>query len=471
MDKSARGKIICTDTSTIVHDPHAILRFEENEVRLDAVSVQELEALKTKKYGAREAIRVLDELKRRTRDAGLEIKDGMPTPGGGRVFFHNYKPQWDLAPNFERTNDLRIVLAALSMQKNTKECNGREVVLVSKDIAQRLTAEILGVRAEDYKHDRTFENYGDVYTGHRQIVLPNGDVGNIFGLLPRENFVSLSAAQESVEDSIEDLHPNECVTFVRSDESRACAIYDAGAERFVRVPFKYSDLESYNDGRKKGIRPKTEEQGFAHTLLTNDNISLVTLMGVAGCGKTLMALNAGIEQMSGSNQKFERIVVFRPMETVGESMGYLPGSVAEKYEPWTEAVRDQLEVIFQHDIRPDYDHDKQGTRGDMLLTSKKIVCSPITFTRGRTLRNTFIIIDEAQNLTPLEAKTLGTRAGTGSKLVFTGDPEQIDTRNLDILSNGLVHAVGRSMGAAHYGHIRMRRSVRSELAQFVADRF
>ena len=453
------------DTSVFIYDPNCIDRFEASTIVVPLRVVEELDDVKSMPDArgayARQASRVLEHY----RHTGDLRKDGVPTEKGGTLFIAYGAESWDVLNGLGRglanKNDNLILLVAKNWQKHNPE---QRVVIVTQDINMRIKAAALGMEAEEYIHGEGGKG-SDLYPGQSDILLEDdGMFQHLSSELHRQGVLDATLLSDACD--LDQLQPNECCT-IRSQDRTTLAIYKAKKKQFVFVP-KPSQP-------KKGspVRPKNDTQCFAHSLAMDSNIRLLTLVGKAGAGKTLMALLAAYEQLG---KVYRRIIVYRPIyEVGGKELGYLPGDINKKFGPWARPILDNLELIFEVSDSPelvDVDEVKLGGDDIVIATDRgHISICPIIYIRGRSLHDSFVIVDEAQNLSPNDVKSLITRAGRGTKMVITGDPTQIDNRYLDSRSNGLVRAI-RNFGHRkwdRFGHITMVKSERSELADIAAE--
>ncbi|HEU5071260.1 MAG TPA: PhoH family protein [Verrucomicrobiae bacterium] len=436
------------DTNVLLHDPHSLLNFEENSVLIPIEVIEEIDRFKRESselgQNARSVSRSLDEL----RQHGA-LSDGVPLPNGGRlkiVYEHkhngngNGNGNGEDAPKFSNDSvDNRILTLAYGIKKKSPKV---PTILVSKDINLRIKADAIGLKAEDYETDRVYIK--DLYTGMREIPMHPDKLANF------------RANGELEADGGKQYYPNEYCTLVDETNPKRTVLSrvdDSGA-RFIPI------LDC-RDG-VWGIKPRNREQHFAFDALLDDRIKLVTLMGKAGTGKTLMAMAAGLKR-TVLDREFRRLVVARPTIAMGKELGFLPGSLDEKLAPWMQPIHDALEMLS--DLNMGHDH----RRSSDLMRSGTIVVEALSYIRGRSIANQFMIIDEAQNLTPLEVKTIVTRVGNGTKLVFTGDPYQIDNPYVDSSSNGFNYIVSKFRDQSLAAHIELQKGERSELAELAAN--
>lgn len=439
----ARPKIFVLDTNVILHDAGCILNFEENDVVVPIAVLEELDHFK-RGHGdinlqAREFLRRLDEL---TGDvlsaAGVPLGDGR---GCIRVVLGApIDPHLTAAAFLAQDSvDHRILNTALILQRTET----RPVILVTKDTNLRMKAKSLGVRAEDYTTDKV-ESFATLYRGRRVIEdIPEGVLDAFFDSDADVDAERLPAVTAPIANE----------NFVlRNGSKSVLATYREPARVFSRV----RKTVAY------GIKARNAEQSFALRALTDDNIQLVTLLGRAGTGKTLLALAAALECRS----RYRQILLARPVVPLSNrDLGYLPGDIAAKLDPYMQPLHDNLGVI-RHELG---DQEAAAERIDKLRQTEKLVITPLAYIRGRSLQRMFFIVDEAQNLTPHEVKTILTRAGVGTKVVFTGDIHQIDQPYLDALSNGLSYLISRMMGQSIYAHITLEKGERSALADLASQ--
>ncbi len=342
----------------------------------------------------------------------------------------------------EKTNDNRILAVAknLSLEEETKP-HGRPVILVSKDVLVRVKADAIGLQAEDFLSDRVLQNE-DIDNGYHELYIPTEQLNTFYkqSQLPIKEVTSAP------------LNPHQFVIMKGNEGGSALGMLDQKAESVKRL--------IYDQEHVWGIRPKNVQQTMALELLLRRDIPLVTLIGKAGTGKTLLALAAGLMQTEDLGM-FKKLIVARSIVPVGKDLGYLPGEKEEKLRPWMQPIYDNLEFLFNT--------KKPGELDAILAGIGSIQVEALTYIRGRSIPDQFIIIDEAQNLTKHEVKTLLTRVGEGSKIVLMGDPEQIDHPYLDSLNNGLTYVIERFKGQQISGHVKLVKGERSGLAQLAAD--
>ncbi len=436
-----QGKVFILDTNVILHDSACIDQFQEHDVIVPIVVLEELDHFKkgneSISYHARAFLRRVDEL------SGDQLfGDGVRIgPGRGRFSVGLACPlHQDLRLNFgESEPDHRILNIAYCLARRE---DGREVILVSKDVNLRMKAKAVGLKAEDYTTDK-IKDVSTLYTGKR--LVEGVEAAAIDALYHPPYTVPADVA------GAEDLVPNEYL-ILRNGRKSGLARYDA-AEGLLRHVDK---TVVYN------ITPRNAEQIFALDALLNPAIPLVTLTGKAGTGKTLLALAASLEV----RKHYKQILLARPIVPLSnKDTGYLPGEIDEKLAPYMQPLYDNLGVI-RHQF-PKSDSRYRNIR--TLLEEEELVIAPLAYIRGRSLVKVFFIVDEAQNLTPHEVKTIITRAGEGTKIVFTGDIFQIDHPYLDSRSNGLTGLIGKMRGQGMYAHVNLEKGERSELAELASN--
>ncbi|MFN4328398.1 MAG: PhoH family protein [Limnobacter sp.] len=454
-------KIYVLDTNVLMHDPTSLFRFEEHDVFLPLITLEELD---NHKKGMSEVARHARQVSR-SLDALMEnvdaIEKGVPlnrlgnADALGRLLVQTTELSAELPktlPVGKADNQILGVVYALA-----KQHPGKEVALVSKDINMRIKARALGLLAEDYFNDQVLEDRDLLYSGHLE--------------LPADFWEKNSKGIESWQQggstyyrisgpAVKDMMVNQ---FVHCDTGLpliAQVIEISGRTAVLKTLRDFS----HNKNSIWGITARNREQNFALNLLMNPECDFVTLLGQAGTGKTLLALAAGLSQVLESKQ-YSEIIVTRATVPVGEDIGFLPGTEEEKMAPWMGAFEDNLEVLN----KPDPSAGDWGRSATTDLIRTKIKVKSMNFMRGRTFINKFLIIDEAQNLSPKQMKTLITRAGPGTKVICLGNLAQIDTPYLTEGSSGLTYVVDRFKGWPHAGHITLQRGERSRLADFASD--
>lgn len=432
-------KTFIIDTNVLLHDPDAIGKFVDNDVIVPLVVIEELDRMKrlSDELGknARSVIRFIDSLKQRKQGdlhSGIQIEKGISF----KILVDSHLPDGKGFPLSLDKPDNKIIFAAYHIQKQ-----GQKAVLVSKDLVMRVKAEAIGVEAEDYENLK--ESYATMYKGYRRLEVPKRDIDMFY----KDNFLVVNA---------KDFHPNEYCLLTSPEQSSAICKYNHKASRLEPLIKVSRDIW--------GIHPLNLEQKCALDLLLRDDIKLVTLIGQAGTGKTLLALASAMRKVFDEGL-YSRILVSRPIVPLGKDIGYLPGTKEEKLYHWMQPIYDNLEFLCQSTGGASNGSETQK----WIMESKKIEMEAVTYIRGRSLPKMFIIIDEAQNLTPHEVKTIISRAGQGTKVVLTGDPTQIDNPYLDKDSNALTFTVGKFKSYPIYGHMFLDKTERSELAAIAAD--
>jgi PhoH-like ATPase len=456
-------KLFVVDTNVLMHDPTSLFRFEEHDVYLPIGTLEELDAnkkgLSDVARNARQASRFLDEIVSGQdtdikEGLQLKLKDGQAAKG--RLFLQTEAINGELPASLPLgKTDNQILSVVRYLQAGNSE---REVVLVSKDINMRIKARALGLAAEDYFNDKVLEDADLLYTGVRA--------------LPKDFWTSHGRELESWKKDghtyyrlhgplVPKLHVNEFV-YDESGERPLFALVKEAAGRTAVL----ETLKDYTHAKNSvwGINARNREQNFALNLLMNPGVDFVTLVGQAGTGKTLLALAAGLTQVL-DDKRYSEIIMTRVTVPIGEDIGFLPGTEEEKMLPWMGALEDNLDVLNVSD-ESGGEWGRAATRD---LVRSRIKVKSLNFMRGRTFMNKWLIIDEAQNLTPKQIKTLVTRAGPGTKVVCLGNIAQIDTPYLTEGSSGLTYVVDRMKGWAHAGHITLARGERSRLADHAAE--
>ncbi|MFJ7976263.1 PhoH family protein [Peribacillus sp. JNUCC 23] len=438
------NKIYVLDTNVLLQDPYAIFSFEDNEVIIPAVVLEELDSKK----------RYMDEIGRNARQVSKlidgfrekgKLHHGIMLHNGGELRIElNHRSFHELQEIFiEKTNDNRILAVAknLSLEEQTKK-NGKSVILVSKDTLVRVKADAIGLLSQDFLSDRVVE-LDHIYSGFQEILVSRELLNQFYG---KGSLLVSSITKET-------LHPNQFILMkdILGTSASAVALVDFTGKTARKLIFDEDHIW--------GIKARNVQQIMAMEILLRSDIPLVTLIGKAGTGKTLMALAAGLMQTEDLG-RYKKLLVARPIVPVGKDIGYLPGEKEEKLRPWMQPIFDNLEYLFNT--------KKPGELDAILAGMSSIEVEALTYIRGRSIPDQFIIIDEAQNLTKHEVKTILTRVGERSKIVLMGDPEQIDHPYLDEYNNGLTYVVEKFKEQQIAGHVKLIKGERSGLAQLAA---
>jgi PhoH-like ATPase len=466
------AKLFVLDTNVLMHDPMSLFRFEEHDVFLPMITLEELDGHKKGMSevarNARQVSRDLDALASFTARngaidtaAGIELAKTGHREAGGKLYFQTMLLDVKLPPGLPQGKADNQILGVVQSLREQQQASAtpREVVLVSKDINMRVKARALGLPAEDYTNDKTLEDGDLLYTG----VLP----------LPVDFWERHGKTMESWQQGghtyyrisgplVPALLINQ---FVYLETPGAAPLYARVAEITGKTAV-LKTLRDYTHGKNAvwGVTARNREQNFALNLLMDPECDFITLTGTAGSGKTLMTLAAGLSQVL-DERRYTEIIVTRVTVPVGDDIGFLPGNEEEKMSPWMGALDDNLEVL----ARSDASAGEWGRAATNDLVRSKIKIKSLNFMRGRTFLNKYLLIDEAQNLTPKQMKTLITRAGPGTKIVCLGNLAQIDTPYLTEGSSGLTYAVDRFKGWPHGGHLMLARGERSRLADYASE--
>jgi len=431
-------KIYVLDTNILIHDPKAITKFEGNDVVLPIYVIEEIDKLKKSEgnrgAAARGAARYIDGLREKgSLSQGVNIE--------GDIFFRVEidGDRTELPDSLKRDIiDNRILAIALYIKKKNKD---KKVILVSKDTNMRIKGDALGLYIEDYQTGKvTLEG---LYKGSQEVEVSS------------ENIKKYDKSGRIKYDEIMETKPlpNEFI-ILKNKEKTFAGRFNTSSKRIERLSF--GDVSAW------GVRGRNKEQEFALDLLMDESVKVVTLVGKAGTGKTLLAVATGLEQVV-ERSKYKKLFIARPIVTMGKDIGYLPGSEKEKLKPWMQPIFDNIDFLA---------NAKEEKAGEKVISGLEALgllkIEALTYIRGRSIPAGFMIIDEAQNLTPHEIKTIVTRAGENTKIVFTGDPYQIDNPYLDTESNGLTYLAEKFKSATISGHITLEKGERSELAELAA---
>jgi len=446
-------KIFVLDTNVLIHNPHSMFSFDENHVVIPITVIEEVDNFKKgvdeKGRNARQIGRYLDGL----REQG-SLKKGVKTEKGGIIQVMLSRKVSDTAKDvlITDTNDNLIIGTALYLKQKNPNA---KVVLVSKDANVRIKADAVGLEAANYETDKI--NFEELYSGYMKFIVD-------------EDTLREFEEKKFLTNDFGEIYPNQFVILCRDEDDQNGIIARYSVDNNTIYPLKY-----YHNQEIFGIKARNEEQAMSFDLLMDPQVKLVSLVGKAGTGKTLIALAAGLNQVV-ENNNYKRLVVSRPVSPLGKDLGYLPGTKAEKFDPWMQPIYDNMEILLSSKSERENNDNgkifgkKQPSIKDY-LDFGFIELEPLTYIRGRSLPNQYIIIDEAQNLTPHEMKTIITRAGEDTKIVITGDPYQIDIPYLDSESNGLSIAVEKFKAEKIVGHVTLDKGERSELADLAAKFF
>ena len=391
---------------------------------------------------AREVGRALDNLRKKGK-----LQEGVALPNGGQLRIEINGASNHLPPGLSHLKiDNNILGVALSLRQK-----GEDVRFITKDINVRIKADALGLIAEDYESNKV--NIDELYPGWVNVQVKDSDIDEFYraGKIPMEGYLNPE----------EPFYENEFLLLTSDvkETKTALAVYRGALKEATALWFK--DPEAW------GIKALNREQHFAMNLLLNDRIPLVTLVGPAGTGKTLLAIAAGLMKTL-DEKKYRRVLVSRPIMPLGKDIGFLPGSKDEKMVHWMQPIFDNLEFIMDRGAHVQSDAEDVDGKIQYLMDTHKLEIEAITYIRGRSISKQFLIVDEAQNLTPHEVKTIVSRAGVGTKIILTGDPYQIDNPYLDSSSNGMVYLAERFKGQELFGHVTLTKSERSSLAGLAA---
>jgi PhoH-like ATPase len=458
-EKARNPKNFILDTNVLLYDPHALFQFEENNLYIPITVIEEIDRFKKNMdetgRNARQISRILDSL----RDHG-QLASGVGLPDGGSLRVVMYKPDMmaNLPPELHGEKADNLILAVAMHIRNGGKT---PTTLITKDTNLRIKADTMNLRAEDYEHGKiAFE---ELYSGVVECPDQEGLVDTRDGV----GGVTLTGNSE--------LSPNQGVVYNNSSLPSYLALGRFDARKNAVVAINPEIVKGV-----WGIHPRNREQSLAFDLLLNDDIQIVTLVGKAGTGKTLLALAAGLQKTAEENV-YNRLLVSRPVFPMGKDLGFLPGDIQEKLSPWMQPIFDNVELLLReygaHDGKKPKSRGKAAEKvaGQLNHSYKELIemglleIEPLTYIRGRSLPNQYFVVDEAQNLTPHEVKTILTRAGEGTKIVLTGDPYQIDNPYVDASSNGLTYVVEKFRSERIAGHITLNKGERSALAELAAN--
>tara|TARA_R100000234_G_scaffold119966_1_gene104585 strand:- start:6817 stop:8124 length:1308 start_codon:yes stop_codon:yes gene_type:complete len=430
-------KTFVLDTCVFLSDPSCLKHFDNNDIIIPLKVLDEIDKNKARQDGAgfnaRYIIRILDVY----RTKGSLVKGVSLGDDKGKLFVKHYDTE-NLPHDFDLTvPDNQIIATALTEKSNYKR---KKIIVVSQDINMRVKCDALGLLCEDYIAHDTVDSKDEVFTGFSQYLVDEQVIDSFY------SGDEIYAYEEEIS-----LNPNQYVMLVSNSNDKKTAL-----ARFFGYNSPLKKL--YKNEDVWGISARNKEQTFALDLLMDSGVEVVSLIGQAGSGKTLLAVAAGLEQVLGEESKYKKLIVSRPVQPLGKDIGFLPGTLEEKMDPWLMPIKDNLEFLMGNDRYVVQDYFEKGV----------IEIEAITYIRGRSITNAFIIIDEAQNLTRHELKTILTRVGEGTKIILTGDIEQIDNIYIDETSNGLTYAVEKFKNYDISGHITLQKGERSKVATLAA---
>jgi PhoH-like ATPase len=463
LDLDGGVKTFVLDTNVLLHDAGALFVFQEHDIVIPFEVIEELDTFKDRNdevgRNARETIRHLDAARQRGVLAdGVRVIHPLTGDEGGHLRVVLDTNGIDVPGLREKTADNHIIRCSIKLQRQNEN-----VVFVSKDLAARIKAHAMGVPVEDYQNKKV--NFDGLYTGYREAAADSRTIDRIFHPQPDAEPV------DPIELKLDHAHANEFVLVHNLDNPTHTALTKVSRESLALQPVHHLKRHVY------GILPRNLQQQMAMDLLLDDDVKLVTLIGNAGTGKTLLALAAGMQRVV-SDGRYTKLLAARPIMPMGRDIGYLPGDKDEKLGAWMQPIFDNLTYLLGQrvaghgdDKAADHKQQMKGVEGriDSLMNDGVVVLEPLTYIRGRSIPDQFMIVDEAQNLTPHEIKTIASRVGENTKLVFTGDPTQIDNPYLDASSNGLTYLVEKLKGKPLVGHVTLAKSERSELASLAAE--
>ncbi len=456
------------DTNVVLHDPRAIFQFEDNNVVFPIYVVEELDQFKkdTSELGrnARQISRYLDQY----REKGELSGEGAKLPSGGmlRVAFAARDRLKTELFHSRDSADNKILAVGLTLRESEPDC---PAIMVSKDTNLRIRADALGLAAVDYEPSAT--TIDELHTGTDEYYVPAKLLNKLFEtqeldtealltyLKNSDHPVTPEGVDGTLDAEIHQLYPNQFIQLIDNTNPQHTAVARVEPDGVTLKP-----LSKQANDQIWGIRPRNKEQRYALSLLLDDRIKLVTLVGKAGTGKTLLAIAAGMQQAI-EEEMYKKLLVSRPVFPLGRDLGFLPGTMEEKLLPWMQPIFDNVELL----VSITNQDGKRSSSSKQLMEMGMLQIEPLTYIRGRSIPNQFMIVDEAQNLTPHEIKTIISRAGEGTKIILTGDPYQIDHPYIDASDNGLVHAVKRFQQEGIAGHITLQKGERSELAEKAAN--
>ena len=437
----SRKKIYVLDTSVYLTNADCIYAFKNNDIHVPLKVFEEIDKHKKRLDAvgaqARKIIRIWDDLRTRgSIDKGVRIRKGLgivKSVSAGSISRDDLPCDLDIG-----VPDHLIIATALKIQKDSP----RKVILVSRDINMRVIADAVGLTSEDFQNNQVVDNSESIFEGHATVLVDDQVIDRFYE--KKDIYLEETA-----------LFPNQYVMLVSNANEKKTAL-----GRFINKVTPVRQIQSGKHNRVWGITPRNKEQSFLLDALMDPDIQVVTAIGKAGSGKTICAIAAGLEQtIEEPDSEYSRVIVSRPVQPLGKDIGFLPGTMEEKMSPWLMPIQDNLQFLMGND----------KITLDIYLQKGTIEIEALTYIRGRSISNAFIIIDEAQNLTTHELKTIITRVGEGTKIVLTGDVEQIDNVYIDATSNGLTHAVEKFKNFELASHVTLNKGERSKVATFAAQ--
>lgn len=434
-------KTFILDTNVLLHDPRSMFSFADNNIIVPIYVVEEIDNFKKELselgQNARQVSRFLDEL----RSSG-SLAEGVKLESGGLLKVVTSARKIPDEIQTDRGLDGRILAVALDAKERLHKT--QEVVLITQDTNLRIRSDALGLAAESFEPEPVLID--ELYSGYSEIDIRGEDIDQFY----KSGHLTLAEHK---------LYNNQFAILRDAANPSHTALSRKSAQTGAMAAIIKPSQDVW------GISARNKEQIFALDLLLDESVQLVTLVGKAGTGKTLLAIAAGL-QLVADERKYQRLLVSRPIFPLGRDLGYLPGTVEEKLNPWMQPIFDNVEYLMS---RSHFSRQHNKRSYQELIDLDLLQIEPLTYIRGRSIASQFLIIDEAQNLTPHEVKTIVTRAGEGTKIVLTGDPYQIDHPYVDATNNGLVHAVNRFKNQALFGHVRLKKGERSVLAEAAAN--
>ena len=435
-------KYYVLDTNVYLTDYRAIYSYGKNDIIIPLIVLEELDNFKKRPNGvganSRSIIRILDDL--RTKGS---FQKGIRIRKGAGLIYTMSPHLYNLPEGYSSDKaDHHIIATALATKKLYAD---RKIIVVSNDINLRIKCDAIGINAESYKTEKVIEAQSELYSGFSKFLVDDQIIDRFY-----------SGEKVFLGDITEDdnlFFPNQFVMLVSSSSEKKTAI-----TRFINKHIEFKKIPERKEEEGWGIAPKNKEQNFALDLLLDPTVPVVSLIGKAGSGKTLCAIAAGLSQVMGDNSPYNRLIISRPVMPMGKDLGYLPGTMEEKMAPWLMPVQDNLRFLFGDDNLMLHEY----------MNKKTIEIEALTYIRGRSIQKAFIVVDECQNLSRHEIKTILTRVGEGTKIVLTGDIEQIDNVNIDETSNGLTYAIEKLKYYDITGHITFIKGERSKVATLSA---